>query len=208
MSLAIIGAGFGRTGTMSLKFALEQLGFGPCYHMIEYMARPEHGPLWQAAINGEGEFFDRIYSEFPATVDWPSVTYWRELVARYPAAKVILTARDADAWWKSFSNTIYLGLQARQAGEISSADHEALAMHVVITETFGDDLSRENVLRVYDKHNATVREMVPAQRLLEYDVSEGWEPLCRFLGVDIPDTPFPRTNSTEEFRANFLEPSS
>lgn len=204
MSLAVIGAGFGRTGTMSIKLALEQLGFGACYHMVEYMSRPEQEPLWQAVIDNQEKNWPAIYTGFQSTLDWPSMLYWRELMDAYPDAKVLLTVRDAKKWWESFSKTILLGLQ-RPEGSPPRASHEALAARFVIEKTFNGDLSKDNAIRAYEQHNDAVRKGVPASRLLEYNVSEGWQPLCELLNVAIPDTAFPRTNSTDEFLAAFAE---
>jgi hypothetical protein len=199
MTLKVIGTGLGRTGTLSLKAALEQLGFGPCYHMMEVFPRPEHVTTWTKAARGERVDWDALYDGFAATVDWPSAHFWRELTRAYPRAKIIHTDREGEAWWKSFSKTIKEGIAGDVPPEMS-AWHEMV--NLIITEqTFGGDMSKENVLKVYAAHNAEVKRTIPADRRLDFDVGQGWEPLCRFLGVSVPATPFPNTNTTADFRA-------
>jgi hypothetical protein len=199
MTLKVIGTGLGRTGTLSLKAALEQLGFGPCYHMMEVFPRPEHVTLWTKAARGERVDWDALYDGFAATVDWPSAHFWREHTRLYPRAKIIHTDREPQAWWKSFSQTIKEGIAGDVPPEMR-AWHEMV--NLVITEqTFGGDMSKENVLKVYAAHNDEVKRTIPADRRLDFDVAEGWEPLCRFLGVPVPATPFPKTNTTADFRA-------
>jgi hypothetical protein len=199
MTLKVIGTGLGRTGTLSLKAALEQLGFGPCYHMMEVFPRPQHVAAWAKAARGEAVDWDALFDGFAATVDWPSARFWRELVERYPQAKVIHTERDGEVWWGSFSQTIKEGISS----EAPAAMQEWLDMvSLIITkQTFGGEMDKANALRVYGAHNAEVKRSVPASRRLDFDVAQGWEPLCRFLGVAVPATPFPKTNTTAEFRA-------
>ncbi|NWH07560.1 MAG: sulfotransferase family protein [Alphaproteobacteria bacterium] len=199
MVLKVIGTGLGRTGTLSLKQALEQLGFGPCYHMLEVFPRPEHAGIWTRAARGEKVDWDALFEGFCATVDWPSVRFWRELIAHYPDAKVIHGARDAESWYKSFSQTIAPALERDAPDSIKPwSDMVRLA---ITEQTFGGDLGRENAIRVYHRHNEEVAREIPVSRRLDYDAAGGWEPLCRFLNVEIPDTPFPKTNSTDEFQA-------
>jgi Sulfotransferase domain len=93
MALRVIGAGFGRTGTHSLKLALEQLGFAPCHHMYEVRAHPEQLAFWQAAARGELPDWDEVFAGFAAQVDWPGARFWRELAEHFPHAKVILSVR-------------------------------------------------------------------------------------------------------------------
>ena len=204
MGLAVIGAGFGRTGTLSLKGALEQLGFGPCYHMAEIFANPAHLPHWQqAAAADSAKDLDAVLGGYRATVDWPAAYYWRELAALYPDAKVVLSTRDADAWYESFSNTIL-----RLMGAMDRIGNP----HIRATVEMGGQLVGEGVFAgragdadyaksVFRDHEATVRRVIAAERLLVFDVREGWEPLCAFLEVPIPDGPFPRLNDAEQFKA-------
>jgi len=199
MTLKVIGTGLGRTGTLSLKAALEQLGFGPCYHMMEVFPRPAHVEQWTKAARGERIDWEALFDGFNATVDWPSSRFWRELVARYPSAKVIHTEREPEVWWASFSQTIKEGI----SGEVPAPMQPWSDMvKLIITEqTFDRDLEKANVLRVYGAHNAEVKAHVPAARRLDFDIAQGWGPLCGFLDVPVPDAPFPKTNTTAEFRA-------
>jgi hypothetical protein len=94
MTLKVIGAGFGRTGTSSLKQALEDLGFGPCHHMTEVIAHPQQVPVWEAAMNGEPVEWEDVFHAYQSAVDWPSAAFYEPLMERYPDARVILTVRD------------------------------------------------------------------------------------------------------------------
>ena len=202
MALQVIGAGLGRTGTLTLKTALERLGFGPCHHMIEVFANPGQVPHWNRAADGVAIDWDDIYAPYRATVDWPGCHFHAELAKRYPDAKVILSKRDPVRWYESISETILksmamMGLATD--GEIP-ADHPMRFGGIIIAQkTFGGDFSKENVIAAFERHCEDVRRRTPAGRLLEFEAAEGWEPLCAFLGVPVPDEPFPRTNSREEF---------
>lgn len=205
MTLSVIGAGFGRTGTMSLKMALEQLGFGPCHHMEELFENPDQLPHWQAAAAGGAVDWDAAFSGYNASIDWPSAHYWRELAAHFPDAKVILSVRPAENWWQSFSGTIQKVLEE---GE-NIADpyiHGVVQMaNAVITEqTFAGSLAdKDSVIAAFEQRTQDVRAAIPADRLLEFDVREGWQPLCGFLDCPVPDGDFPRSNSVDEFWAKF-----
>ena len=201
MALDIIGPGFGRTGTNSLKQALETLGFGPCHHMFEVRDHPEQLPAWQAAARGERVDWDRMFQGYRSQADWPGARYWRELARHYPEAKVILTVRDPDAWFDSVQATIVPFLAARgqhpspHVNAIAEMGHEA-----IVTQIFADRLSdREHATRVFRDHVAEVQATIPPDRLLTFEVRQGWEPLCAFLGRDVPDQPFPKTNSSKQF---------
>lgn len=203
MALSVIGAGFGRTGTLSLKAALEQLGFGPCHHMAEVLANPRQLPWWAAAARGEPVEWDEVLEGYRATVDWPSAYFWRELAAAYPAAKVVLSTRDADAWYASFENTIL---------RVVGAMDRIADPHIRATVEMGGRLIGEGVFdgragdpdhakAVFRAHNNEVRAAIPAERLLVFEVGEGWQPLCAFLEVPVPEAPFPNLNDAEQFRA-------
>lgn len=198
MTLKVIGTGFGRTGTLSLKAALGQLGFGPCYHMSEVFGHPEHVPLWTKAARGERTDWTGVFKGYVAAVDWPAVNFWRDLIERYPDAKVVHTERDPEVWYKSFQATISEALQSAPPG---GPNPWAQMTDLIITQhTFNGDLGKDNVLKIYNAHNAEVRRRVPARHLLVHHFTDGWAPLCAHLGVAIPVTPFPKTNSTEEFQ--------
>lgn len=200
MSLKVIGAGLGRTGTLSLKAALERLGFGPCYHMTRIFEHVEHGPMWQQFAAGERSDWDSLLGDFNAAVDWPASYFWRELAAFYPQAKVILTVRDAGRWFASIDGTLFRFMQAAQVPDDDAAQRQiAMARDIVQHRTFGDRIGdRAHVIDVYERHNRAVQQTLPAARLLTYDVVEGWAPLCAFLGVPVPDEPFPRINAQQE----------
>lgn len=210
MTLEVIGAGFGRTGTLSLKTALEQLGFTGCYHMYEVMAHLEHAPVWTAASRGEDVDFDTLLIGYRATVDWPACVFWRELMAVFPDAKVLLSVRPPERWFSSFRNTIYEVMsRPRPEGVELPPEFEGLmtmADEVVRDRSFGPrftDLDDAAIIAAYEAHNQEVRDGVPADRLLEFDVAQGWAPLCAFLGVAVPDDPFPNVNDTATFRQMF-----
>lgn len=210
MPLGVIGTGFGRTGTMSLKAALEELGFAPCYHMIELFEHPEHADYWEAARRGEAVDWEAFLFGYGATVDWPACTFYEELMGAYPDAKVLLSVRDPGRWYESTRNTIYelsrivvisplsrptfllLGLFIPALGRISVMNNR-----LIWEDTFDGRFEDEDYARaVFVRHNAEVRRKVPPEKLLVYEVEEGWEPLCEFLGVEVPDKPFPRLNDT------------
>jgi len=209
MSLEVIGAGFGRTGTMSLKVALEELGFEPCYHMIELFGHPEHVELWEAAARGKPMDWEQLFSGYRATTDWPACSFYQELIERYPDAKVILTVRDPDRWYESSYNTIY-GMRRmissplfRFAGLFRPGMGHAARMNdrLIWENTFGGSLEdRQRAIEVFERHNEEVKRHVSVERLLVYEVKEGWEPLCDFLGVEAPNKPFPHHNDTDTFR--------
>jgi hypothetical protein len=201
MGLDVIGPGFGRTGTNSLKLALEYLGFGPCHHMFEVRDIPKQLPHWEAAANGEEMNWESVFEGYRSQVDWPGARFWRELVRFYPAAKVVLTVRDPDEWFDSVQATIAPFMAAR--GKHPSAHVNAICemAHMAIAkQTFDSRLSdRAHATRVFREHIATVQASVPANRLLIYEVNQGWQPLCAFLGVAVPNAPFPNTNSSKAF---------
>jgi hypothetical protein len=199
VQLEVIGAGFGRTGTMSFKTALEALGLGPCYHMIEVYANEGHVDLWSAAIDGGPLDVHTLFGGYRTVCDWPACSFWKEIRAASPGAKVVLTRRDPDAWYTSISNTIFLALDHETDDELLTR-WRTKTRKLIFDQTFGNDFGRDNVLAVLRAHEADVIASVPPEQLLVYDVAEGWEPLCAFLDLPVPDQPFPRTNSTAEFR--------
>jgi hypothetical protein len=197
MNLRVVGAGVGRTGTASLKAALEKLLGGPCYHMLEVFPRPEHPALWHAAMRGEPVDFDAMLDGFVAAVDWPACTLWKELSAANPNAVILLSTRDPEAWWKSCEATIFLAM--RRAMEGPASDWTAMAQTML--ERFGADTSdKASSIDAFERHNAGVRASADPNRLIEWQPGDGWEPICAALGVAVPDEPFPHTNTTDEFR--------
>jgi len=199
MAMQIIGAGVGRTGTSSLKLAINQLGLGPCHHMEAVLHNmPVQVPLWSDALNGNPDW-EAIYSGFQSGVDWPTAAFFRELIKAYPSARFILTHRSPESWADSFMGTIYKLIAERD--QMPPEMKEWLDMvNIVVGKTgFPDGLEREDLMKAFVAHNEAVKKTIPASQLLVYEVKEGWEPLCAFLGVPVPDEPFPRTNQREEF---------
>ena len=206
MSLSVIGSGFGRTGTMSLKIALEKLGLGPCHHMEEVMEHPEQLDHWRAVARGEPVDWGAVYSGYGSTVDWPGAQFWQELAKTYPDTKVIHTIRPAENWWESFSRTIARILAAHEAG---SVDHEmatipGMAYAVVAEQVFAGCYSdKEAAIKIFEERTADVVASIDAERLLVFNVSDGWQSLCDFLDLPVPNEPFPRSNDQDAFVAQF-----
>jgi hypothetical protein len=201
MPLDVIGPGFGRTGTNSLKLALEHLGFGPCHHMFEVRDHAELLPDWERAAAGRPVDWERVFRGYRSQVDWPGAKFWRELAAAFPTARVVLTVRDPDAWFDSVQATIAPFIAAR--GKHASPHTNAIAVmaHRLLAQVFGEGgwTDRAHATRVFRDHIPEVQSAMPAARLLTFDLSDGWRPLCGFLGVPVPGIPFPQTNSSREF---------
>lgn len=202
MALQVVGAGLGRTGTHSLKVALEQLLGGPCYHMVEVFGRPDQRDTWATAVRGEEVDWTSFLAPYRATVDWPAAAFWKELSVAAPDAVIVLSTRDSDAWWKSASETIFAVL-ARGASPDDEAGREELAMiEGLIEQRFTPDWQeRAGAIAAYEAHNAQVRAEAPPGRLVEWRPGDGWAPLCAALGLAEPSEPFPHLNSTSDFRA-------
>ena len=199
MALTVIGAGVGRTGTFSLKLALNHLGLGPCHHMEQVLLNmPVQVPLWSAAVSGQADW-PRIFSGFNSTVDWPTACFYRELASEYPDAKFILTLRDAERWADSFSATIYKLLAGRDEAPEEMRVWLDMVVKVVTMTGFPLGLDRNGLVEAFNSHNDAVKVAIPASRLLVFEVKDGWQPLCDFLGLPVPDMEFPRTNHREEF---------
>jgi Sulfotransferase domain len=204
MSLKVVGAGFGRTGTLSLKVALERIGFGPCYHMVEVFPRPEHVAMWHRLAFEQSMDWDEIFRGFHATVDWPAARWWREIAAHFPDAKVLLSVRDSEAWYKSVTDTIYQPMKSPAPDGVPELVRlqSEMARKAILDETFDNRFEdKAHAIEVFRKHNQAVRDTIDPTRLLVFDVREGWGPLCRFLEVPVPDEPFPRLNDTATFQA-------
>ncbi len=201
MTLAVVGAGFGRTGTNSLKLALEKLGFGPCHHMFEVMEHASQLPFWQAAAKGEMPDWNAVFADYVSSVDWPSARYWREISNHFLTAKVVLSVRPEDAWFDSVQATIYPSMRDRHKREPGyDRGVTDMANEIIIKQTFDGRLDdRDHSVTVFRAHVAEVQATIDPARLLTFDVAEGWDPLCDFLGVAVPDTPFPHANSTADF---------
>lgn len=196
--MKVVGAGLGRTGTNSLKLALERLLGEPCYHMIEVFAHPEHVAMWHQAAVGDMPNWDELFAGYGAAVDWPAAAYWKPQSEAYPDALILLSTRDSESWWKSCDNTIFQVF--RSADEKMPSDWTAMVKEM-FNQFAGGRLDKASAIAAFERHNDTVRATAPPDRLLEWHAGDGWEPICRALGVDVPDEPFPHVNTTAEFRA-------
>ena len=201
MGLEVISFGFGRTATLSLKAALEQLGYGPCYHMDIVLQEMEaRVPQWNAAVEGNPDW-EAIYSGFRSAVDWPTSAFWRELVAEYPEAKFILSSRSVESWYESISQTILAVLTAPEKWPEEQKEWLEMVCKVVIDGSLGGRTDREGVMAAFEAHEAAVKQAIPEEKLLVFQAADGWQPLCDFLGTPVPEGPYPRSNSREEFFA-------
>ena len=216
--MKVIGAGFGRMGTMSIKAALEQIGYGPCLHMIDIIRDPSLLPPWKERAEGNQIDWASALEGWESTIDWPACKFWREHHETWPDLPVILNNRDKDAWYKSMLNSIHEAKEMAMRGELKPSDPDTpppspevmMMINGIVWSTFdgrfADD--KEYAFQKLDEHYAAVRDTVPKDQILEFDATtDGWEPLCSFLGVDVPDEPFPHLNDTKTFRAQFGMPA-
>jgi hypothetical protein len=196
MSLKVIGSGMGRTGTHSLKFALEKLLGAPCYHMMEVFPRPLHFKLWTAAARGDQPDWHALFDGFAAAVDWPAAAFWEEISAAFPEAIILHSERDPEAWWKSASQTIF----AKREGGPPPPMKEMLG--ALMTNRFtGDIYDKDSAIAAYKRKNAHVHATAPKDRLVVWHPGDGWDPICKALKLPVPNEPFPHSNTTEEFNA-------
>ena len=202
MTLKVIGAGLGRTGTLSLKFALEHLGFGPCYHMMEIMAEGEKRmPQWMQVVRGAPDW-DAVFEGFASSVDYPACYFWRELAELYPDAKVILSTRDAEGWFDSVNRTI---LSSQSVAHMRSGPMAELAEGTVLKDFGSRTDDRAFMTDYFERWEASVIAALPPERLLVHRPGDGWEPPCAFLGVPLPSTPYPRVNTSEDMIGNQVD---
>ncbi|MGD2171839.1 MAG: sulfotransferase [Gammaproteobacteria bacterium] len=205
MALKVIGSGFGRTGTMSMKQALEHLGLGRCHHMIEVMENPAQLPFWKAIAAGEPVDWAEVFAEYNSQVDWPGAHVWAETAAAFPDARVIHTERPEDAWWNSFNGTI--GKFFASYSKLDLPPHIDDIFDTMVSwfmkDTFEDFTDRDSAISAYRRNNQRVRETIPADRLLVFHVADGWGPLCEFLELPVPDMPFPHSHPRQEFWEHF-----
>jgi len=194
--LRVVGAGVGRTGTLSLKVALERLLGAPCYHMMEVFGHQEHVPVWRDAARGKMPDWKALMNGYAAAVDWPASAFWPELATDFPDALVLLSVRDAESWWRSANGTIFPATDRAPSDLWRSMVEELFASR--FTSAIRD---REASIAAFERHNARVRATVPSNRLLEWRPGDGWNPLCRALDLPVPEEPFPHTNTTAEFVA-------
>lgn len=202
MSLRVVGAGLGRTGTTSLKQALEILLGAPCYHMFEVIGHPEHIPAWHAAARGEMPDWHALFDGYAAAVDWPASAYWPELAAAFPGALILHSVRDLDAWWESADQTIFPNVRKPPPDDPPFfRDWHAMVVDMMKARFHADLDDREACIEAARRHDAHVQATAPPERLLTWRPGDGWEPLCRALDLPVPDRPFPHKNTREEFQA-------
>ena len=204
MTIKVIGAGFGRTGTMSLKVALEMLGYDKCYHMMEVIDHYDHLTFWSQAARGEAVPWDTLFTGYQASVDWPSANYWREQLQHYPKAKVVLSTRDPERWYESVMNTIYpTTVEAKVSVDATTAKFGSWVFEIIWDGVFDGRMDdKAHCIELFKAHEKAVIAEVPEQQLLVFQARDGWAPLCEFLDCRVPDAPYPNTNSTEDFLNN------
>ena len=203
MAIQVFGVGVGRTGTYSLKLAINQLGLGPCHHMEAVLNNmPVQVPLWSAALTKRPNW-QAIYHGFESAVDWPTAGFFRELIKAYPSAKFVLTQRNPEHWADSFEATIYKLLAGRERGPPEMRAWLEMVDGVIAKTGFPGGLDRDDLIRAFVTHNEAVKTTIPAGQLLVYEVKEGWAPLCKFLNRRVPAEAFPRTNNRAEFWDRF-----
>ena len=204
MSLKVVGAGVGRTGTNSLKLALEELLGQPCHHMFEIFTDPAQIPLWTDAIEGKAVDWSTMPGDFGAVVDWPAASFWPELSEANPDALVLLSVRDPESWYRSASNTIFQTFDHAPPEMRQWLD----SVRYLLRNRFSDQFDDPTVMMdAFERHNDAVRDAFTPERLLEWTPTDGWEPICERLGLDVPDHPFPKTNDTNQWRASVGMPA-
>lgn len=191
----LLGAGLPRTGTHSLKLALERLLGGPCYHMLEVFEHPDHIPVWHRAVHGDLPDWGHLFAGYRSCVDWPGSAFWRELSDAYPDAVVPLSDRS---WWRSMDRTVPEGTRRQPPAGMSAFFAMLEGLLNRFTKQWSDPGS---AMDAYERHNAEVRATIAPGRLVEWRASDGWGPICEALGLPVPDEPFPHSNTTSEFRA-------
>jgi hypothetical protein len=207
MTIQVIGAGLGRTGTVSLKLALEQLLGGPCYHTVELMKHPEHVDVWEQALDGHTPDWDTLLADYRAIMD--CAVFYAELADAYPDAIVLLSVRDTDAWWRSVRDTVFESLQSEvdpaDPWERALAPTRQFAIRALATRFTPDWADEVAAKAAFERHNAAVRAAIPPSRLVEWRPGDGWSPICAALGRPAPADPFPHVNKTADFGAGRFE---
>lgn len=200
MTLKVIGAGLGRTGTTSLKLALEQLLGGPCYHMREVFQNEGHAALWHQAVREGTTAWERIFDGFAAAVDWPVSAFWQELAVVYPEAIIVHSERDPLSWWQSADATIFPSVRGDAPLPPEMVDEWLPMVQDLVKIRFDGDINEAaSAMAAFERHNAHVRATAPPDRLVLWRPGDGWEPLCRALDLPVPEAPYPHANSRQEF---------
>lgn len=218
--MKVIGAGLPRTATTTQMIAFEKLGFAPCYHMRNVLGNLEQElPLWEAAIEGRPDW-EAIFRDAQSTCDWPSARFYKELAAAFPDAKVVLTVRSAEGWVKSMRETVW-GIFSPTTIMHHLSEGQALldplwrryldlmtrfnwADETGAMAPFADTATDAGFAAMMERWNDEVKRTIPAERLLVWSPGEGWEPLCAFLEVDVPEGPVPHTNDTSAFKEGII----
>jgi hypothetical protein len=199
MPLRVVGAGLPRTGTLSLKRALEQLLRGSCYHMHEVFEHLDHVPVWRQAVRGPLPDWETFLAGYVAAVDWPAAAFWRELSEANPDAVVLLSLRDPKTWWESADQTILPAARHEQPPDLQEWQRlfqDLLRDRWSQTDGWND---KGAAIAAYERHNAEVRSTVSPDRLVEWRTGDGWTALCRALELPTPDEPFPHVNTRAEW---------
>jgi hypothetical protein len=204
MTVRVIGAGLGRTGTLSLKLALDRLLGGPCYHGFELFKHPEQLQFWERALDGYAPDWEALLGGYRATMDWPSAAFYADLFRAYPDATVLLSVRDADDWWRSLRDTVLELHRSAVDRDDPWERARAPAQHLtarVLAERLTPDWTDEVAAKAaFERHNAAVRATIPFDRLIEWRPGDGWRPICAALGLPVPHDPFPHVNNTADYR--------
>jgi len=215
--MRLIGAGLPRTATLTQKVALEMLGYGPCYHMVNVLADLDLVPVWRSALEGDVDW-EQVFDGFESSVDYPGSYFYRELIEVWPDAKVLLSVRDPESWERSMWSTIVDVMEAeslgcylsKAAGEINPKWAAYCELMKDMWERFGifdGDRTWSNFESAFNRHTEEVKATVPAEKLLIWQPADGWEPLCEFLEVEVPRQPLPQTNDAATFAARVNEMS-
>jgi hypothetical protein len=214
--MRLIGAGLPRTGTLSQKVALEQLGYEPCYHMVNVLGDLDLAPQWRRALDGDAHW-EQMFDGFEATVDWPGSFFYRELMEAFPDAKVLLSVRDGDLWARSMRETIwglfYDDVLIQHLSSARASIDPKWQLYIEMMKEMwersgllnGEQTTAEWMSQAMDRYHAEVERTVPADRLLVWTPADGWEPLCEFLELPIPETPFPHLNDSKVFGERIVD---
>ena len=204
MGLRVLGTAWGRTGTLSAKVALERLGLGPCYHMLEvFRVHPEHKEAWIDAARGVSVNWEHLFAGYQSAVDWPACVFWPELIEEYPDMQVVQVLRDPQRWYESYDATIRAGIPTTRPPSEDATD--TMMYEVIFKRSFSRALGRSELIRAYEAHIERVRETVDPSRLLMWSLTEGWAPLCDFLDLPEPSEPIPHVNDREDFFRIFAQ---
>jgi sulfotransferase family protein len=212
--LKLINAGLGRTGTTSLKVALDRLGFGPCYHMFDIVSSQERLGQWERIVcDGQRPDWEAVFDGYTSAVDGPPAVYYQQIMEAFPGAKVILTVRDAERWYQSTYDTLYQFALRNRDNPAAAGSSQARLYRMTNTMTWdglfgGRFADRDHAIRVFHNRNEEIIRSIDPGRLLVYDVRQGWKPLCDFLGADLPPEEFPHANDAESMRKTLAQVGS